>query len=88
MVKELTLTQHNTDTGNDNLLVLFNDDHNSFDWVIKSLQDVCEHSEVQAEQCAMIVHYKGKYSVLSGPKDDLRPRCQSLLDRGLTAEIQ
>jgi len=46
-----------------------------------------EHSELQADQCAHIAHFRGKCAVLSGPKDDLRPKCTSLLDGGLTAKV-
>lgn len=68
-------------------IILHNDDVNTFDWVIESLMDVCEHNPLQAEQCAMIVHYNGKCDVKSGELSDLKPRCSALLDRGLSAEI-
>jgi ATP-dependent Clp protease adaptor protein ClpS len=68
-------------------IVLFNDDVNTFDWVIESLVDVCSHSLEQAEQCSIIVHYKGKCSVKSGSYADLKPQCTELLNRGLSAEI-
>lgn len=68
-------------------IVLFNDDVNTFDWVIKSLVEVCEHTPEQAEQCSIIVHYKGKCSVKSGTFIELKPKCSALLDRGLSAEI-
>lgn len=69
-------------------IVLFNDDVNTFDWVIDSLIDVCRHEPTQAEQCTLIVHYKGKCDVKEGEWDTLEPMCTALLDRGLTAEIQ
>jgi len=72
---------------NSNKLVLHNDDYNTFDWVIKSLVDVCEHSVVQAEQCSLIVHFKGKCSVKEGSKKQLSPLKEALLDRGLNATI-
>ena len=68
-------------------LVLFNDEVNTFDWVIVSLIEVCEHTLEQAEQCAIITHYKGKCGVKSGSYEELEPRCSSLLQRGLSAEI-
>jgi ATP-dependent Clp protease adaptor protein ClpS len=68
-------------------IVLFNDEVNSFDWVISSLVAVCEHSAEQAEQCAVLTHYKGKCVVKSGSYADLEPRCTSLLERGLSVEI-
>jgi ATP-dependent Clp protease adaptor protein ClpS len=68
-------------------IVLFNDDVNTFDWVIESLIEVCEHEPLQAEQCAFLVHYTGKCGVKKGSFEELEPRCTSLLDRGLSAEI-
>ncbi len=70
-----------------NEIVLFNDDHNSFDFVIESLVEVCAHTLVQAEQCTLLVHYKGKCSVKRGEFEKLNPICTALLDRGLSAEI-
>lgn len=70
-----------------NEIVLFNDDVNTFDHVIDMLVDVCEHTPEQAEQCAIIVHYKGKCTVKTGDYDDLEPRCSMLLNAGLSAEI-
>jgi ATP-dependent Clp protease adaptor protein ClpS len=68
-------------------LTLFNDDVNTFDWVIESLVEVCEHEVNQAEQCALIVHNRGKCAVKTGSFEELKPMCTSLLDRGLSAEI-
>jgi ATP-dependent Clp protease adaptor protein ClpS len=68
-------------------IVLHNDDVNTFDFVIDSLIDVCEHTLVQAEQCAMLVHYKGKCTVKSGEFKDLEPKCSKLLQLGLSAEL-
>jgi ATP-dependent Clp protease adaptor protein ClpS len=69
-------------------LVLFNDDVNTFDFVIEALVEVCGHEALQAEQCAVIVHYKGKCVVKNGTWEELEPMCTALLERGLTAEIQ
>lgn len=69
-------------------IVLFNDEVNTFDWVIDSLIEVCRHEPVQAEQCTLIVHFKGKCDVKEGDWETLEPMCTALLDRGLTAEIQ
>lgn len=69
-------------------IVLFNDEVNTFDFVIKSLIEVCGHEPVQAEQCTLLVHYKGKCDVKEGEYNKLEPICTALLDRGLTAEIQ
>lgn len=68
-------------------IILYNDDHNTFDHVIETLMVVCEHTPEQAEQCALLVHYKGKCGVKTGTYDELEPKCISLLDAGLSAEI-
>jgi len=70
-----------------NEIVLYNDDVNTFDHVIDTLMDVCDHMPEQAEQCAIIVHHKGKCTVKTGDYDDLEPRCSMLLTAGLSAEI-
>lgn len=70
-----------------NEIVLFNDDVNTFDHVINTLIYVCEHTPEQAEQCSIIVHYKGKCTVKTGDYDELEARCSMLLDAGLSAEI-
>ncbi len=68
-------------------IILHNDDFNTFDFVISSLIDICEHSTEQAEQCTFLIHYKGKCEVKFGSMEDLLPRHQKLLSRGLTSEI-
>lgn len=83
-----TQTVLETQTSDGFHIVLFNDDVNTFDWVIHSLIAVCEHAPEQAEQCAYIVHYRGKCDVKQGSYDELEPKCTALLDRGLSAEIQ
>jgi len=70
-----------------NEIVLFNDDVNTFEHVIDTLVDVCEHTPEQAEQCSLIVHYNGKCTVKTGEYNDLKPRCTRLLQAGLNAEI-
>lgn len=75
------------ETVSQNEIVVFNDDVNTFDHVIKTLIDVCDHQPVQAEQCAMIVHNNGKCTVKTGEYNDLEPRCSRLLQAGLSAEI-
>ncbi len=68
-------------------IILYNDNVNTFDYVIKTLVNVCEHTPEQAEQCSIIVHYKGKCVVKTGSYKDLKPRCSQLLEANLTAEI-
>jgi ATP-dependent Clp protease adaptor protein ClpS len=87
-VKEEVLEQVETQTDKENEIVVFNDDVNTFDHVIEMLVDVCEHNALQAEQCTLLIHYKGKCGVKSGSFDDLKPRCSMLLEAGLSAEIQ
>ena len=72
---------------NQHEIVLHNDDVNTFDFVIDSLIDVCEHTLEQAEQCTILVHYKGKCTVKTGEYKDLKSRCTKLLTLGLSAEI-
>lgn len=79
LVEEQVITQ--------NEIVLYNDEVNTFDHVINALINVCEHTSEQAEQCSLIVHYKGKCTVKTGLYDDLKPRCSMLLEAGLSAEI-
>ena len=69
-------------------LILYNDDVNTFDHVIDTLVKVCHHTFEQAEQCAIIVHFKGKCDVKSGSYDFLKPLCTALLNAGLSAEIE
>lgn len=69
-------------------LVLYNDDFNTFDHVISSLIEVCSHEPEQAEQCALVTHYKGKCGVKNGDYDTLEPMYRELLNRGLTAVIE
>lgn len=71
----------------ESVIVLYNDEVNTFDWVIEALIEICDHKLEQAQQCAMITHYKGKCEVLSGSFDELRPKCDALQRRGLSAEI-
>lgn len=72
---------------NQNEIVMYNDDVNTFDHVIETLIRVCRHTAEQAEQCSLIVHYKGKCTVKTGDYDELRPQCLQLLEAGLSAEI-
>ncbi|MDX1720923.1 MULTISPECIES: ATP-dependent Clp protease adaptor ClpS [Salegentibacter] len=85
--KEEVLEEVKTTTQKENEIVLYNDDYNTFDHVIETLIYACEHTPVQAEQCAILVHYKGKCTVKTGSFDELKPRCSKLLEEGLSAEI-
>lgn len=72
---------------NQNEIILYNDEVNTFDHVINTLIYACEHTPEQAEQCSLIVHYKGKCIVKTGEYIELKPRCTKLLEAGLSAEI-
>jgi ATP-dependent Clp protease adaptor protein ClpS len=69
-------------------LIVWNDEVNTFDWVIETLVEICEHSHEQAEQCAYIIHYQGKYAVKNGIYDDLKPMCDAITERGIGATIE
>ena len=87
--KEKVLEKRKVQAKEENLkeIVLYNDDHNTFDHVIETLIVVCEHTPEQAEQCSILVHYKGRCTVKTGTYKELEPRCSKLLDAGLSAEI-
>jgi ATP-dependent Clp protease adaptor protein ClpS len=68
-------------------LIIYNDDYNTFDYVIESLVKVCKHEVIQAEQCTWIIHYNGKCAVKKGSFEVLRPMRQALSERGLDAKI-
>jgi len=68
-------------------LVVFNDDVNTFDHVINTLVEVCEHTPEQAEQCTIIIHYKGKCAVKHGSFEELAPMRNTICNRGISAEV-
>jgi ATP-dependent Clp protease adaptor protein ClpS len=69
-------------------LIVWNDDVNTFEWVIQALVEICGHSPEQAEQCAMIIDGKGKYAVKEGSYDILKPMCDAITGRGIGATIE
>lgn len=71
----------------ENEIVLYNDEVNTFDHVIETLIYACDHTLEQAEQCSILVHYKGQCTVKTGSYEELEPRCSKLLEAGLSAEI-
>ena len=86
----LTIEEVDEDIGNGDLhlLIIHNDEVNTFEWVIQCLVEVCKHTEEQAEQCSLIIHFKGKYGVKSGSKSQLQPMRNSLAERGLSVTIE
>ena len=71
----------------DSELIVFNDEVNTFNHVINTLIRVCKHSNEQAQQCTLIIHFKGKCTVKTGPIEKLKSACQGILDAGIHAEI-
>lgn len=69
-------------------VVLYDDEVNTFDWVIECLVAYCGHTEIQAEQCAWFVHHKGKYPVKHGSLEDMIPICSALCEKGLAAKLE
>jgi ATP-dependent Clp protease adaptor protein ClpS len=69
-------------------LIVWNDNVNTFDWVIETLIEVCDHTPEQAEQCACIIHHHGKYAVKQGDYETLNPMREAIIDRGINATIE
>ncbi len=77
-----------SDTGTPSHLIVYNDDHNTFDWVIKCFIEVLGHTHAQSEQLSLMIHFKGKANVKTGPKKSLKPKKDALVERGLSAVIE
>ncbi len=88
LTKELELTKELIDTDDPVKLVVWNDEINTFDWVIQSLVEVCGHSCQQAEQSAWIIHSRGKYAVKVGTSNKLALMREALVDRGIGATVE
>lgn len=69
-------------------LIVWNDEVNTFEWVIETLMEICQHSYEQAEQCAFIIHFKGKYAVKHGGYDNLKPMRDAITERGINATLE
>ncbi len=69
-------------------LVVWNDEVNTFEWVIETLIEICGHSYEQAEQCSYIIHYHGKYAVKQGSYEELKPMCEAITERGIGATVE
>jgi ATP-dependent Clp protease adaptor protein ClpS len=87
-VKESSDLDLLTETKTGYQLIVWNDNVNTFDWVIKALVDICGHSAEQAEQCAIFIHHKGKYAVKDGDYDTLKPMREAITERGIDATIE
>lgn len=77
-----------TSVGEISHLIVYNDDYNTFEWVIQCFMEVCNHSSEQAEQLSMIVHYKGKATVKTAAFDVVMPMKDALVERGLSAVVE
>lgn len=92
MLKEVTKKEEEIalleDQENLYKVILYNDDVNTFDWVIECLVDICQHDPLQAEQCALLVHYKGKANVKNGELEEMQAICQALCDCSLSAVVE
>lgn len=69
-------------------LIVWNDEVNTFEWVIETLVEVCGHSYEQAEQCSYIIHCNGKYAVKQDSYEKLKPLCDAITDRGISATVE
>ncbi len=69
-------------------LIVWNDDVNTFDWVIETLVKICGHTEEQAEQCSILIHFKGKCAVKKGSYEMLKPQCDAINERLINATIE
>ena len=85
---EETVTDVLTDLEKTYHIIVWNDEVNTFEWVIETLIDICGHTQEQAEQCSMIIHTKGKYAVKEGSYEILKPQCDAITERGINATIE
>ncbi len=83
--EEVDISELLTDTKK---LVIYNDDVNTFDFVIACLMAICKHDSLQAEQLTVFIHYKGRAIVKEGDLEKLEPMCTALADKGLSAVIE
>ncbi|HAI77382.1 MAG TPA: Clp protease ClpS [Microscillaceae bacterium] len=86
-IQELPILEEEIVLLDERELVVFNDDVNTFDHVIQTLIEVCRHTSEQAEQCTLIIHYKGKCTVKMGSFEELKPMRDAICDRGISAEV-
>ncbi len=88
LINPLSTENPSTGVGKHSYLILHNDDVNTFDYVINCLIEICDHDYVQAEQCAMITHYKGKCDIKKGEMKSLKKMEKMLSQKGLIASIE
>jgi len=86
--EEYIETEKGVSTGGFSALVVYNDDVNTFDWVIECLVEILQHTQAQAEQLSLLIHFKGKATVKTDSFNALKPKKDALVDRGLSAVIE
>ncbi len=82
------LLEEDVTLGDPSRLIVYNDDFNTFDWVIQSFMEVCNHTYEQSEQLSLIIHFKGRATIKTAPFNVLKPMKDALIDRGLNAVIE
>ncbi len=87
-LEEVLLAEMETTTSSKSEIIVFNDDYNTFDWVIQCFMEIFNHTLDQSEQLSLLIHYKGKASVKSGSFESLKPMKDALVERGLSAVIE
>lgn len=87
-LEEILLEEMETSLGKKADLIVYNDDFNTFDWVIQCFMEVCNYTFDQSEQLSILIHFKGKATIKSGNMEMLKPIKDSLVDRGLSAVIE
>ena len=85
--KSLKTSDNLSESGSKYLLILYNDDFNTFEFVVETLIEVCDHDEEQGYQCTLIAHHNGKCEVKRGMIEDLKLRCSIMINKGLKVEI-
>ena len=89
VLNDILVVEEDAKTGQEKAqLLVYNDDFNTFDWVIQCFMEVCNHTFEQSEQLSLIVHYKGKAIVKTGAFKKLKPMKEALVERGLSAVIE
>ena len=86
--EEYVKTEEGVGTGSFSALIVYNDDVNTFDWVIACLIEILQHTQAQAEQLSLLIHFKGKATVKTDSLEALKPKKDALIDRGLSAVIE
>ncbi len=86
--QEDVLVEDVVSTGERSHLIVYNDNYNTFDWVIQCFIEVCNHSQEQSEQLSLLVHFKGKATVKTDVFSVLKPMKDALIERGLSAVIE